>query len=590
MSGHLPRINWYRGNLCSPINTKVVNPDDYVYVSHQKGTAASETIQSKLNARYSPDNGIFTSKEFMRELAEKGQGIKFSGLLVSDNAKEETLGAWGKIVKHYLIKQRATEPYSGWQNRRKHYARIMALHRCPEAFWDFCLEYVVKLRQFITRNAAGDRSPLETVTGDTPDTSEYMDFDFYQWVKYRDQIDKDDPIKLGKWLGVAHDVGCALTYWILKANGQIITRSTVRPLLPDEFKNENEIKERSDFDQTIKDKYGEYDPTEINVFDNDDMEDPNITDEIVNGEGVGDAHTTGLHIDINESGTTSINTNDPATKETGDGNGDAVRGPDLFQNAEIFLPHGDRNEIAKVIGRKRDQDGNYIGRAHKNPVLDSRKFTVRFNDGGEKDITFNLLAEHLYSQVDSEGNQYRLFRELINHRKNKNALDKADQYRILGNGKRVLKKSTTGWDFEIEWKDGSTSWVTLKELKETNMVDVAQYAHNNRIIDEPAFSWWAPHALKKMHRLIKMSKTRHTRRGYKFGIRIPTSVKEALEIDLENGNTLWYDAIMKEMGNVRIAFEVLEPNAKPPPGYKHVALMMIFDVKMDFTRKARLVA
>jgi Reverse transcriptase (RNA-dependent DNA polymerase) len=29
---------------------------------------------------------------------------------------------------------------------------------------------------------------------------------------------------------------------------------------------------------------------------------------------------------------------------------------------------------------------------------------------------------------------------------------------------------------------------------------------------------------------------------------------------------------------------------KPPPGFKHVQLMMIFDIKMDFTRKARLVA
>jgi hypothetical protein len=62
-----------------------------------------------------------------------------------------------------------------------------------------------------------------------------------------------------------------------------------------------------------------------------------------------------------------------------------------------------------------------------------------------------------------------------------------------------------------------------------------------------------------------------------------------LTLDKENGNTLWYDAIMKESGNVRIAFE-LQEDGKPPPGYHHVSLMMIFDVKMDFTRKARLVA
>ena len=38
-------------------------------------------------------------------------------LLVSDNAKEETVGDWSRILKHYLIQQRVTEPYSGWQNR-----------------------------------------------------------------------------------------------------------------------------------------------------------------------------------------------------------------------------------------------------------------------------------------------------------------------------------------------------------------------------------------------------------------------------------------------------------------------------------------
>jgi hypothetical protein len=75
-------------------------------------------------------------------------------------------------------------------------------------------------------------------------------------------------------------------------------------------------------------------------------------------------------------------------------------------------------------------------------------------------------------------------------------------------------------------------------------VEVAQYARDNRIIEEPAFAWWAPHHLKKLQRLIKLSKTRHVRKGYKFGIRIPTIIEEALMLDKENGNTFWYDAIM----------------------------------------------
>jgi hypothetical protein len=75
----------------------------------------------------------------------------------------------------------------------------------------------------VVRRAADDRPPIETVTGETPDISEYMDFDFYQFVKYRDaKMDCDDPVQFGRWLGIAHEVGSPMTYWILKTNGQVI--------------------------------------------------------------------------------------------------------------------------------------------------------------------------------------------------------------------------------------------------------------------------------------------------------------------------------------------------------------------------------
>jgi hypothetical protein len=41
------------------------------------------------------------------------------------------------------------------------------------------------------------------------------------------------------------------------------------------------------------------------------------------------------------------------------------------------------------------------------------------------------------------------------------------------------------------------------------------------------------------------------------------------------------------MGNVCIAFEILGPNKKAPPGWHKTSGHIVFDVKMDFTRKAR---
>ena len=64
----------------------------YIYCHHQIGLTASETLESKMKFEreamtngvsvqaYHTDNGVFTSKEFMKELGEKGQGMTLSGV------------------------------------------------------------------------------------------------------------------------------------------------------------------------------------------------------------------------------------------------------------------------------------------------------------------------------------------------------------------------------------------------------------------------------------------------------------------------------------------------------------------------------
>jgi hypothetical protein len=72
---------------------------------------------------------------------------------------------------------------------------------------------------------------------------------------------------------------------------------------------------------------------------------------------------------------------------------------------------------------------------------------------------------------------------------------------------------------------------------------------------------------------------------------VPKTVKEALKLDKKNGNTLWADAIAKEMKDVRVAFNILPDGQSAPIGYQKLPCHMTFDVKMqDFCRKARLIA
>jgi len=71
---------------------------------------------------------------------------------------------------------------------------------------------------------------------------------------------------------------------------------------------------------------------------------------------------------------------------------------------------------------------------------------------------------------------------------------------------------------------------------------------------------------------------------------VPKTIKDALELDKKNGNTLWAK-IAKEMKEVRVAFKILPDGQSAPIGYQKIPCHMIFDVKMeDFRQKAGLIA
>lgn len=131
----------------------------------------------------------------------------------------------------------------------------------------------------------------------------------------------------------------------------------------------------------------------------------------------------------------------------------------------------------------------------------------------------------------------------------------------------------------------------MKDVKDSYPVELAEYVIQNQISEQPAFTWLVPYTIKKKARIIDKVKSKYWERTHKYGIRIPKSVKEALEVDRANGDTQWWDSIRKEMDNVRVAFEVYEGKVEDLVGYQKVKCHVIFDVKLgeNFRRKARLV-
>jgi hypothetical protein len=115
---------------------------------------------------------------------------------------------------------------------------------------------------------------------------------------------------------------------------------------------------------------------------------------------------------------------------------------------------------------------------------------------------------------------------------------------------------------------------------------MAEYAIMQGIDHKPAFNWWVPLVLrlhKRIISLVKMQKMSYLKKNLKFGVVVPTLVDHALKIDRRNGNTLWSDAIAKEMKDVYIAFKCLTPCKRAPLDYKWIKCHMIFDIKIvDF--------
>jgi hypothetical protein len=231
---------------------------------------------------------------------------------------------------------------------------------------------------------------------------------------------------------------------------------------------------------------------------------------------------------------------------------------DGYVNAEITIDRDGEPTRARVVKRARTENGLPIGRAHRNPLFDTREYNCTFDDGTMERYTANVIAENLYSQVDNEGRSFLVLDEIIDHAKDNSAIPISDGFTVGYNGNRIPKKITRGWKLLCQWKDGSTSWVPLVELKDSNPVELAEYAVGNRIDQEPAFRWWVSDVLRKRNRIIAKVKKRYWRLTHKFGIRLPKTVEEAIQIDRETNTTYWTDAIKKEMERVGVAFEFID--------------------------------
>ena len=190
--------------------------------------------------------------------------------------------------------------------------------------------------------------------------------------------------------------------------------------------NEAEGTKRADFDAAIKEDLGDsitpapikqkqsIDP--MNNFDYDDLDEDNYENVVPEADSV-DARGS------------SINQQSVA---------------DLLINTEVLLHQGEAQQMAKVVRRSIDRDGNIIGDLDKTPSLHSLIYDTEFPDGTVKQYAANVIAENILSQVDTNGYHSQDLYKILVHEKMGNALSSKDAYVTTKKGFRKLRQTTIG--------------------------------------------------------------------------------------------------------------------------------------------------
>ena len=148
---------------------------------------------------------------------------------------------------------------------------------------------------------------------------------------------------------------------------------------------------------------------------------------------------------------------------------------DYLINSEVLLPVGNSHELSQVLWRKHDHERKPAGVVHHQSALDSRVYEVQFLDSRTKELTANAITEVLCAKCDPDGNEYVLLDAIMDYRKDPDvAISCADQVKII-DGKKYFYMYVCGWELCCKWKNSSTSWQNLSNLKESYPLQVAEF-------------------------------------------------------------------------------------------------------------------
>ena len=512
-------------------------------------------------------------------------------MIITDNARTQIGNKWTTTCRQLFIKQRKFVPYNQNQNKverrvqdvKHKTSNLLYQSGAPLEFWCYAITFVIDCLNHLAKKPLQWRTSQEILYGDTPDISMFR-FKFWQPIEFYNPAARFPGSRwsLGRFLGIAWDSGDPFTFIIWSEpngnwkDGREFTRNIVRdrgdtkqiePTDTSELKFKRYYRTRK---RKGRNRLPVYELRTVPELSGDDI-----------NEDVPDESGDGVVTDLHNSDTSS--SFHPPPEST-----DEFNQPMDSEEVEGGITTTEHNAAESTTTKQHNKSKNSEMKANmviNDPAMDIESMTELNNEYSRLD------------EIPTIGGS--IIQEIVAH-----------DWRL---GSLELK---------VKYSSGDTSWEKLRDLQADHPRMVAQYIVLNRVSRSKRggdrILSWANKVIRDMNRSMRritrlydfyfddhdnLCKTRRTVKRKKkwvplsvqktkYGIVVPRTVEQARELDKLNGNTLWQEAIDKEMGALikMECFQFKHAGFNPGDGWQKTTLHIIFDVKQDLRRKARLVA
>jgi hypothetical protein len=472
------------------------------------------------------------------------EGVPLS--LIRDNSKMQAGRLWTDYCRRFWVKDQFTEPYHSGQNpaersmseQKDKLERVMIDTGCAPEAWFRAACHVADVNNITSKQGLEYRTPTEVLTGETPDISALLEHQFWDpvyFMRYDGKFPtKGGNEKLGRWLGRAHNYGDKMCYWILDEDTKMLhIRSMVRPVTSRRPNKAFQLSPKSENNQStpIISFLKEYWDEDIS------QQKQHESKKDLPGS------PTRIHHPLSQIA------------------------PDDLVNCYIDESFTTRN------GKPYKKQGQVMDR------LSDTLYRVQFKDGKNRTYDYEELINKINKDDEDDTDRWN-YEAILDHKRSK----------IQGRQGRI--------DVLIKWEGyEEPTWEPIEVIKADDPVTLAGYARDHNLLNMSSWNWAKKYVKngKKFTRLMRQMNATKRRKAvkYLFGYRVPRSIREAYEIDKNNGNKLWTEAIEKEtkmLYEEYKCFHLLAPDEKIPQGYKMIPLIWTFTVKFDGRHRARCVA